>query len=306
MPKPLSHKPGAERRRQQPDRILEFTAEEPCHLLDFLISSMPDKKKVTVKDFLKHNQVKVNSTVTTQFDFAVEKGDTVRVNTSREWQTFRHPRLKLVYEDDDVIVVYKGYGLLSMGTDKKKDGTAYSILRDYVKRVDPRNKLFIVHRLDQHTSGLMMFARTEEAKNTMKHNWNNMVIERRYLAVVEGRPEENEGVITSYLTENAQHFMYSTPDPEKGQKAITRWKRLKSRGGYSLLEVSLDTGRKNQIRVHLKEMGHPIAGDKKYGAKTSPIHRLALHAATLRFVHPVTRRDMNFSTPAPAPFSKLV
>ncbi|MDE6396476.1 MAG: RNA pseudouridine synthase, partial [Muribaculaceae bacterium] len=247
MPRQLSHKPGAERQRQQPDRILEFTAGEPAKLLDFLISSMSDKKKVTVKDFLKHNQVKVNSTVTTQFDFGVEKGDTVRVNTSREWQTFRHPRLKLVYEDDDVIVVYKGYGLLSMGTDKKKDGTAYSILRDYLKRVDPRNKLFIVHRLDQHTSGLMMFAKTEEAKNTMQHNWNNMVIERRYLAVVEGRPEENEGVITSYLAENAQHFMYSTPDPEKGQKAVTRWKRLKSRGGYSLLEVSLDTGRKNQI-----------------------------------------------------------
>ncbi len=306
MPRQLSHKPGAERRPQQPDRIIEFTATERAGLLDFLIASMPDKKKVTVKDFLKHNQVKVNSTVTTQFDFAVDKGDTVRINTTREWQTFRHPRLKLVYEDDDVIVVYKGYGLLSMGTDKKKDGTAYSILRDYVKRVDPRNKLFIVHRLDQHTSGLMMFAKTEEAKNTMQHNWNNMVIERRYLAVVEGRPEEKEGVITSYLAENSQHFMYSTPDPEKGQKAVTRWKRLKSRGGYSLLEVSLDTGRKNQIRVHLKEMGHPIAGDKKYGAKTSPIHRLALHASTLRFVHPVTRRDMNFSAPAPAPFSKLV
>lgn len=306
MAKPLRHKPGAERRAPQPDRIVELTVGEAGTLLDFLLANMPDKKKLTVKDFLKHNQVKVNSTVTSQFDFALEPGDRVLINTSREWQTFRNPRLKIVYEDDDIIVVYKGYGLLSMGTDKKKDGTAYSLLRDYVKRVDPRNKLFIVHRLDQHTSGLMMFAKTEAAKNAMQHNWNNMVLERRYLAVVEGRPEEDEGVITSYLAENAQHFMYSTPDPEKGQKAVTRWKRLKSRGGYSLLEVSLDTGRKNQIRVHLKELGYPIAGDKKYGAKTSPIHRLALHAATLRFVHPTTRRDMNFSTPAPAAFSKLV
>jgi 23S rRNA pseudouridine1911/1915/1917 synthase len=233
-------------------------------------------------------------------------GDNVDINTTREWQTFSNPRLKIVYEDDYVLVVNKGYGLLSMGNDKIKDGTAYSLLKDYLKRKDPRNKLFIVHRLDQHTSGLMMFAKTVEAKEAMQHNWNNMVIDRRYAAVVEGRPDEDEGTIDSFLAENSMHVVYSTKNPEEGKRAVTRWKLVKSRNGYSLLDVSLDTGRKNQIRVHMKEMGHPIAGDKKYGAKTSPMHRLALHAHTLRFIHPITRVDMNFSAPLPAAFTKLV
>ena len=294
---------------QRPDRIDTFTAasDSPKGLLDFLYAVYPSKSKTTVKSLLRNSQVKVGQTVTTQFDFPVPEGGEVSVNLSRQWQTLGNPRLKIYYEDDDVIVVYKGYGLLSVGTDGKKEGTAYSILRDYVKRVDPRQKLFIVHRLDQQTSGLMVFAKTEQAKNTLQHNWNNMVLERRYLAVVEGRPDSREGVVRNYLAENARHIMYSSDKPvEGGQEAVTRWKALRSRGGYTLMEVSLDTGRKNQIRVHMKDLGHPIAGDKKYGARTSPIHRLALHAATLRFVHPVTRRDMNFTSPAPASFDKLV
>lgn len=292
----------------KPDVIVTLSVadDSPATLLDFLYAAMSDRKRTAVHAFLKHSQVKVNNTVTTRYDYPLNPGDTVSVNTSRQWQTFSNPRLKIFYEDNDIIVVYKGYGLLSMGTDKKSDGTAYSILREYVKRVDSRNKLFIVHRLDQHTSGLMVFAKNEQAKDELQHNWNNMVLERRYLAVVEGRPEQKSGVIRSYLAENEQHIVYSTKDPDEGKLAVTNWRLLKSRGGYSLLEVSLDTGRKNQIRVHLKDMGHPIVGDKKYGAKTSPIHRLALHAATLRFVHPVTRKDMNFSTPAPAVFDKLV
>ncbi len=202
-------------------------------------------------------------------------------------------------------MVNKGYGLLSVGTDNKKEGTAYSILRDYLKRLNPANKLFIVHRLDQHTSGLMLFAKNIKAKDAMQHNWNNMVLDRRYAAIVEGCPEPPEGVYRSRLLENSQHLMYSTDDP-KGLEAVTRYKVLKSRNGYSLVDVSLDTGRKNQIRVHMHDMGTPIAGDRRYGAKTSPIHRLALHARTLRFVHPVTRKDMNFSIPLPASFNSLV
>lgn len=309
MPVPVrKHKPGAERKLFAPDVIARFTVADgnPTRLLDFLFDVLKDQKKTNIRTLLKHGQIKVNQTVTTQFDFGLNPGDNVFVNFSRQWQTLRNPRLKIFYEDDDIIVVYKGYGLLSMASDKKKDGTAYSILRDYVKSVNPHNKIFIVHRLDQHTSGLMVFAKTEQAKNALQHNWNNMVLERRYLAVVEGCPEKNEGTQRSYLAENAMHIVYSTDNPQQGQLAVTRWRVLKSRGRYSLLEVSLDTGRKNQIRVHLKEMGHPIAGDKKYGAKTSPIHRLALHAASLRFVHPVTRRDMNFTTPTPQAFDKLV
>ena len=307
MPRQLPCKPGAERAKRRPDIILSFRAEAPAGLLEFLIQSMPDRKRTTVKDYLKHRQVMVDGVVTTQWDTAVETGSEVRVNTSREFQTFSNPRIKIVYEDDDIIVVNKGYGLLSVGTDSKRDGTAYSILRDYVKRVDPRQKLFIVHRLDQHTSGLMMFAKTAEAKETMQHNWNNMVLERRYVAVVEGgAPDPSEGIVRSRLAENAEHVVYVTADAEAGREAVTEYRTLAARGNYALVELQLATGRKNQIRVHLQQIGHPIAGDRKYGAATAPIRRLALHARTLRFVHPRTRRDMNFSTPVPASFKSLV
>ncbi len=296
--KPRLTKPGAERRAFTPDNILTFTVQETqapgsdsdgddnndsdsnVILLDFLLASFPGAKRVTVKDYLKHRQVMVDGQITTQFDTPLAPGAVVRVNTSREFQVFSNPRLKIVYEDDHIIVVNKGYGLLSVASDAKKDGTAYSLLRDYVKRVDPRNKVFIVHRLDQQTSGLMMFAKTEQAKTAMQYNWNNMVLERTYVAVVEGYLDESEGTIRSYLAENSRHEVYSTDNP--------------------------DTGRKNQIRVHLKDTGHPIAGDKRYGARTTPIHRMALHARTLRFIHPVTRKDMNFSTPVPAIFRQLL
>lgn len=307
MPKPRIAKPGAERAPFRPDVILTFTVDRPdCRLLDFLLEAMPDRKRTTVKDYLKHNQVMVQGSVTRQWDTPLTPGQTVKVNTSREFQTFRNPRLQIVYEDEDIIVVYKGYGLLSMGTDRKSEGTAYWLLRDYVKRQDPRNKIFIVHRLDQHTSGLMVFARTQQAKETLQHNWNNMVLERKYVAVVEGRPDPAEGEVRSYLAENTAHEMYSVDDPSLGKLAVTRYRTLRTRGKYSLVEVSLDTGRKNQIRVHMKDLGTPISGDKRYGAATSPIHRLALHAQTLRFIHPVSRRDMNFTSALPAGFSKLV
>ncbi|CCX47395.1 pseudouridine synthase [Bacteroides sp. CAG:927] len=305
-PRPRATKPGAERNQFRPDSILPLHVTEQTPLMDFLIKSMPDHKRTSIKELLKHNQVAVNGIPVTQFNHELQPNDEVKINFTREWRVFYHRRMKLVYEDDDIIVVNKGYGLLSMGTDKIKDGTAYSILREYVKWQDPRNKLFIVHRLDRDTSGLMMFAKNENAKETMQHNWNNMVLNRKYLAVVEGKMEPEEGVIKSYLTENAEHEVYSTPDTEKGQLAVTRYKTLACKNGYTLLEVELDTGRKNQIRVHMKEHGHPIVGDRRYGAKSSPIHRLALHAQTLRFVHPVTRKEMNFETPIPSGFTKMV
>ena len=305
-PRPRATKPGAERNQFRPDSILTLNVSEPMPLMEFLLANLTDHKRTSVKELLKHNQVAVNGSPVSQFNHKLKPGDQVKINFTREWRGFYHRRLKLVYEDDDIIVVNKGYGLLSMGTDKIKEGTAYSILREYVKWSDPRNKLFIVHRLDRDTSGLMMFAKNEEAKNTMQHNWNNMVLNRKYLAVVEGTPDQTEGVIKSYLAENAEHEVYSTPDPKLGQLAVTRYKTLASKNGYTMLEVELDTGRKNQIRVHMKEMGHPITGDRRYGAKSSPIHRLALHAQTLRFAHPVTRKEMNFETPVPAGFTKMV
>jgi pseudouridine synthase, rluA family len=305
-PRPLASKPGAERNAFRPDTILPFTVKEETTLMPFLISSMPERKRTSIKELLRHNQVAVNGTPVSQFNSVLNPGDEVKVNLTREWRVFYNRRLKLVYEDDDIIVVNKGYGLLSMGNDKVKDGTAYSILREYVKWENPRNKIFIIHRLDRDTSGLMMFAKTIEAKETMQHNWNNMVLNRKYLAVVEGKVEPADGVVRSYLAENSEHEVYSTPDSSKGQLAVTRYRTLSSKNGYSLMEVELDTGRKNQIRVHMKELGHPIAGDRRYGASSSPIHRLALHAQTLRFVHPVTRKEMSFTTPVPSGFAKMV
>ncbi len=305
--KHLTTKPGAERSRFRPDYILTFDVEaDQERLLEYLLATMSDRKRTTVKDYLKHNQVMVNGNVTRQWDQSLRAGDVVKVNTSREFQLFRHSRLHIMYEDDDIIVVNKGYGLLSMGTDTKRDGTAYSLLRDYVKRVDPRQKLFIVHRLDQQTSGVMLFAKTMEAKEAMQHNWNNMVLERKYAAIVKGRPDPESGTISSYLAENAAHEVYSTDKPSEGKLAVTRYRTVRTRGGYSLLELQLETGRKNQIRVHLADKGMPIVGDRRYGSDISPIHRLALHAETLRFIHPITKRDMYFTCPLPPGFNRLV
>ena len=306
--KKLNHKPGAERNKYAPDVIERYDVrvDSPTKLLDFLLASMPQRKRTAVKALLKHNQVAVNGMPTTQFDHELTEGDEVKVNLTREFHVFYNRRVKLVYEDDDIIVIEKGYGLLSVSTEKVKDGTAYSILRDYVKWSDPRNKLFIVHRLDRHTSGLMMFAKNPEAKERMQHNWNNMVLNRKYVCVVEGVPEPAEGTVRSYLAENSEYLMYSTDNHAEGQLAVTRYSTLRARNGYALMEVELDTGRKNQIRVHMHDLGHPIAGDRRYEAKTSPIHRLALHARTLRFVHPVTGKEMSFETPVPAAFEKMV
>ena len=299
-------KPGAEKRRFTPDTVLTFTVREPKPLLEFLMASMPDRKRTNVKELLKYDQVMVNGRVEHQFDAPLAGGDEVKVNLTRAFITFYNRRVQLIYEDDDIIVINKGYGLLSVGNDKIKEGTAYSIVRQYLKDKDPRNMLFIVHRLDQHTSGLMLMAKSVEVKEHLQHNWNNMVRHRQYVCVVEGKLNPAEGEVRSYLAENSQHLVYSTENPAEGKLAVTNYKTIKSANGYTLAEVELETGRKNQIRVHMHDLGYSIAGDRRYGAKTSPIHRLALHARTISFVHPITRRLLEFSTPIPASFLAMV
>lgn len=295
-------------RHFRPDRIIEFNCTGSDTLLPFLQRMMPDRNRANLKILLKHHHVAVNGITQSLNSYPVAEGDKVEVNIDREFRTFSNRRVRLVYEDSDIIVIEKGYGLLSMASDRTKPGdeTAYSIMREWVKWTNPHQKLFIVHRLDQNTTGLMMMAKSAEAKDTMQHNWNNMVLNRKYIAVVEGSVPDDEGVIKSYLAENKAHEVYSTNNPDEGKLAVTRYKVLKRGQGHTMLEVELDTGRKNQIRVHLKELGHPIAGDRRYGARPTTIHRLALHAQTLRFVHPVTRREMNFSTQIPGSFYKLV
>lgn len=293
------------------DRIVEwqFAEEEPKGLIEVLEEKFPGNSRTDIKSWLKHKQVRINGRTTTLFSDPVAKGDEIAVNTSRSFVELRHPRLKLVYEDEDIIVVDKGYGLLSVGIPnpaKKKIESAYDILRDYVKRKDPRNKLFVVHRLDRDTTGLMMFAKTEEAQETLRHNWNNYVLQRLYVALLEGVVKEDEGYVKSRLTENSQYKVYTTRNEDEGKLAVTHFKVLRRGKGMSLVEFSLDTGRKNQIRAHASEMGHPISGDRKYGATQGRIGRLALHARTLRFAHPVTKKDMFFESPVPPAFYKAV
>ena len=290
-----------------PDRIARRVnkGEDPVALMEFLASVLPDAKRNDIKKWLKFGHVRVNGNVTSAFDFPVAPGVEVEINFSRPFAVFRHRRVELVYEDDDIIVINKGYGLLSVGTGAPANGktgkpqeTAYNILRDYVKSKSPLNKIFVVHRLDRHTSGLMMFAKSAEMQEAMQHNWNNMVLSRKYVALVEGHVKDNEGEIRSRLEENSAFKVYSS-EGDSGKMAVTRFKVLKRNRSTTLVEFELDTGRKNQIRVHASDMGHPIVGDTKYGGHVSPLHRLALHAQTLRFAHPRTRRDMHFTSDIP-------
>lgn len=281
--------------------------ESPAPLMEFVERCLKDSKRSDIKKWLKYDHIMVDGVVTKQFDTPVNPGSRVDINLTRPFVTFSNRRLKIVYEDDDIIVVNKGYGLLSVGTGKQgKEETAYSILKDYVKRKHPSNKIFVVHRLDRDTSGLMMFAKNIEAQTAMQHNWNNMVIARKYVALLEGVLPERSGFIRSSLEETSQFEVYSTNKAGEGKLALTRYRVLERGKRHSLVEFELDTGRKNQIRVHAHDLGHPIVGDRKYGGHVSPIHRLALHARTLRFAHPVTRRDMHFETPVPSKFVGLL
>ena len=298
-----------QRKVWRPDTILSFVnnSDEEVPLLAFVGENMPDKSRNDLKKWLKYGHLMADGVVTTAFDAPVKPGGEVKVNVSRPFVVLKHPRLQLVYEDDDVIVINKGYGLLSVGTQShRKEESAYEILRNYVKEQNPSNKLYVVHRLDRDTSGLMMFAKTEEAQETLRHNWNNMVLDRLYVALLEGYVKEDSGYVKSRLMENSQFVVYSTQNPDEGKLALTRYKVLKRAHGLSLVEFSLDTGRKNQIRVHASEMGHPIMGDRKYGAKESRLNRLCLHARTLRFAHPITRKDMRFELPVPSRFLNAV
>ena len=291
------------------DRIMTYInrGEETQGLMEFMASCRPDTKRNDIKKWLKFGSLMVDGKVTTAFDAPVAPGATVNLNLTRPFPVFWHPRIEIVYEDDDVIVINKGYGLLSVAAQNaKKEANAYDIIRNYIKEVNPHNKLFIVHRLDRDTSGLMMFAKSAEAQEVLRHNWNNVILERLYVAVLEGYLEQDEGFVKSRLAENSQYVVYSTDNPDEGRIAVTHYRVLEKGNNHTLAEFSLDTGRKNQIRVHASDLGHPISGDKKYGAKKSIVHRLALHARTLRFAHPITKKDMLFETPVPQKFRDAI
>lgn len=286
-------------------KIVTTVVEEKNTLLNYLFATYSDRSKTTVKSWLSHKQIAINGSPTTAFDASLKVGDKVMVNLTRAFNELRHSRLKIVYEDEHLIVVNKGYGLLSVSTDKIKDNTAYHILSNYLKVDDPMAKIFVIHRLDRDTSGLLMFAKSEEVQSILQRSWSNIILDRRYVAIVEGEMEPASGEISSYLTENKVHLVYSTADKKVGQFALTRYETIQKNAFYSLLRLQLETGRKNQIRVHLSEDGHPIIGDKRYGSTINPLGRLALHACRLHFAHPITQKEMLFETPIPIKFNKI-
>lgn len=281
-----------------------FTVDETTTLMPFLLKVLTDKSRTTIKSYLTNRQVFVNERPTTQFDTMLLMGDSVEIKMDRQQKEFRHPMLKIVFEDEHLIVIEKQSGLLSMGTDREREKTALYILSQYVKRMDRDNMIFIIHRLDRDTSGLMMFAKSEKVKALMQDNWEQAVIERRYVAVAEGRVEREQGTISTFLSENKGMKVFVS-NKNEGQMAVTGFKRLNMNDNYTLLELELTTGRKNQIRAHLEYIGHSVTGDKKYGAKMNPLGRVALHAHLLSFIHPITGKRYDFTTPIPFKFRAL-
>lgn len=281
-----------------------FTASEHEELLPFLLRNMPGNGRNHVKSILARGQVYVGGKRTTKHNHPIATGQKVVISWTKTIEEEILQGVSILFEDDHLLVVEKEAGLLSIASEKEQQLTAYAMLTEYVRRNNPRSRIFIVHRLDRDTSGVMIFAKTERAKETLQSNWEEAVEARIYVALVEGRVREPEGVITSWLKESKTLKMYSSPHPNDGQKAVTRYKVLQQNQEYSLLELELETGRKNQIRVHMEDIGHPIAGDKKYGSRMNPLGRLGLHAHTIAFTHPVTEAAMRFESKVPKAFYK--
>ena len=275
-----------------------YNVNEPAELMDFLMQKMAGISRSKVKTMLTNRVILVDNTITTQYNFELKPGMKVQVSKTKNNREFKNPMLKLVYEDAYIIVVEKKEGLLSVSTEHQKERTAQHILNEYVKRSHRNNRIFVVHRLDRETSGLMMYAKDEKTQNTLRDNWQDIVTDRRYVAIVSGE--------MSWLTDHKLYVSSSPYDDGEGKYAVTHYRTIKRANGYSLVELDLETGRKNQIRVHMSELGHPVIGDERYGSECNPLGRLALHAFKLCFYHPITGELMQFETPYPANFKTLM
>ena len=285
------------------DRRL-LTVEEETTLLPFLLLRVRDKSRNTVKGLLSRRQVLVDGEVVTRFDAPLAPGQRVELLPKDSAGAAELP-FPILYEDTGLIAVDKPAGLLSMGNERERRRTAYRAVSDYVKAREPGRRIFIVHRLDRDTSGVLVFAKDEKLKRALQDNWENVVKKRGYLAAVEGTLPRWEGMVRSYLHETATHLVYSGPRGRQAKEAVTRYRMVAENRGYTLAAVEIDTGRKNQIRVHMQDLGCPIAGDRQYGAQTDPMGRLALHADVLVLTDPRTRRALTLRAPLPLPFRRL-
>ena len=287
------------------ENIQQFKVTRECELLEFLFEIYKDSSKNTVKSLLSNHRVLVDGAPVSQFNFKLYPGDTVMISKTAIKQKTRS-KLPIIYEDEELLVIDKPSGLLSVASDKEKGSTAYRILTDYVQQKDKHNRIFVVHRIDEDTSGVLLFAKTPELRDAFQDSWNDLVSKRGYFAIIEGKLKEKEGTITSYLKKNSLNLMYSSKKKGDGQLAITHYKVIKENSDYSLLDVNIDSGRKNQIRVHLGERGHNIIGDDKYGNPSNPIGRLGLHAYELVLKHPFTKKVLKFTSPIPKDFVDLM
>ncbi len=302
---------------------------KPSLLLAFLLDKLPDEGRNSVKSFLSHRQVSVDGEVVTRFNHLLAAGE--RVVIARGRTTERRPEgevsapgsssrvaergpgaresltgLRILFEDAHLIVIDKEAGLLSIATGKERQRTAYSILWDHVRRENPTGRVFVVHRLDRESSGVMVYAKSVEAKRGLQDAWREAVEQRSYAVVVEGVVTKQNGTVISWLKEDRALIMRSSPTDNGGQRAVSHYRVVKRGAGHTLLEVELETGRKNQIRAHMQSIGHSVVGDAKYGASGNPLGRLALHAHLLSFRHPITGKPMSFESPVPPGFSRLV
>lgn len=287
------------------NNYLHLTVKEDKPLLEFLLDSMENTSRTKIKSTLQGRGVKVNGKVITQFDYPLSCGMKVAVSRSKQnAEMFKNRYIKIVYEDRYIVVVEKNVGILSMAAGHSSLNVK-TVLDSYFKTSRQKCTAHVVHRLDRDTSGLMIYAKDMQTEQILEHEWHDIVYDRRYVAVVSGEMEDDYGTMTSWLKDNKAYITYSSPYDNGGKYAVTHFHTLDRTTDHSLVEFRLETGRKNQIRVHSADMGHPVCGDIKYGNGDDPIGRLCLHAYVLCFCHPITRRRMEFETPIPVNFRKL-
>lgn len=273
---------------------MKYIVKKENTLLDFLIIHVSRKQ---AKLYLKYKQVHINGVSNNQFDYILHVGDSIEIckDTSVGFT--------IIYEDKDIIIIDKPFGLLSMAGGGEKEKTAYHLVGEYLKQKDHKARVFIVHRLDRETSGILLFAKNEKMKNALQENWNTLVTKRGYMAIVEGHLERQQGTIKNYLNESKTQMVYIVSTG--GKIAITNYQVIKESRYYSLVEVFLETGRKNQIRVHMQSLGHSIVGDKKYGATSNPMKRMGLHCHCFAFRHPITKQIIEANASIPSSFTSL-
>ena len=287
-----------------PSKVKVFIVHHETELLPFLLEKMAPLSNTNVRHIIANHQVSVGGAPVSLFAYKLYPEDEVLVSYNRISK--HQPRkLDIIYEDDDIIAINKPSGLLSIASDREKGKTAYRYVSDYLTAKDRNTRIFVVHRLDEDTSGVLIFAKNYKIREALQNHWQEIVSKRGYYAVVEGEDIPSEGRLENYLAENDLHLVYVTKNKTIGKLAITNYKKIAAKNGYSLLDINIETGRKNQIRVQLGNIGHHVIGDDKYGEPANPIHRLGLHAYQLMLKNPLTGQEYDFKTNMPSSMKSL-